>query len=108
MRFLAASDAAFETILPALFFVSLSFVSPETVFTFVPENTADLARFPLAIFETRFAFMTFMTFMAFMAFMAFIAFIAFIASAMATGRISHTHDYDLRRKLRLLMRCSSL
>merc|ERR1719231_1810648 len=51
----------------------MSRVRPLVVFSFPPRSTIALAKRPLAILVTRFAF--------FMAFMAFIAFIAFMASA---------------------------
>merc|ERR1719272_2581251 len=80
--FLALSEAALETILPALFFRKFSFFNPPPVFTFEPRKTMAFAILPLAItdfliaFFMTFAFMTF-AFMAF-AFMAF-AFMAFMA-----------------------------
>merc|ERR1719408_885279 len=70
--FLAAADAALDTILPALFFVSLSLVRPPEVLLLVPLKTEDFARLPLAIW---------LFFMAF--FIAFKAFIAFIGRATA-------------------------
>merc|ERR1711957_64248 len=81
--FLALSEAALETILPALFFRKFSFFNPPPVFTFEPRKTMAFAILPLAItdffiaFFMTFAFMTF----AFMAF-AFMAafFMAFMAS----------------------------
>merc|ERR1712183_1212995 len=76
-RFLAAADLTLETTFPFLFFVSLSFVIPPTVFSFVPLKTDNFASFPRATFELFFAFMAFIAFIAFMAFPAFMAFMAF-------------------------------
>merc|ERR1719428_245491 len=60
----------------------MSRVRPLVVFSFPPRSTIALAKRPLAILVTRFAFfMAFIAFIAFMAFIAFIAFIAFMASA---------------------------
>merc|ERR1719291_1615796 len=66
-RFFEAAEAFFETILPALFFFSASFVRPDMVFSFLPDKTEARARFPLATLLTFFAFIT--------------RFIAFIAPA---------------------------
>merc|ERR1719272_2251839 len=81
--FLARSEAALETILPALFFRKFSFFKPPPVFTFEPRKTMAFAILPLATtdffiaFFVTFAFMTFL--MAFMAFMG-LAVLAFIAA----------------------------
>merc|ERR1740139_248525 len=80
--FLARSEAALETILPALFFRKFSFFKPPLVFTSEPRKTMAFAILPLATtdFFIAFAFMAF-AFMAF-AFMAF-AFMAFLMAFMA-------------------------
>merc|ERR1719310_2745454 len=44
--FFACADAFFDTTLPALFLVNLSFVMPEPVFAFLPEKTRALAPLP--------------------------------------------------------------
>merc|ERR1712203_1001061 len=67
--FLARAEAALATILPLLFFTSLSLVMPLPVFSLLPRNTAARALLPFAILLT------------FMAFLAFIA--AFIAGFIA-------------------------
>merc|ERR1719367_1972124 len=69
--FLPCAEAALDTILPVLFFISLSLVRPDCVFVLFPLNTDTLERLPLAITLTRFFFL--------IARMAFIARIAFIA-----------------------------
>merc|ERR1719384_34874 len=75
MVFLARTDAALLTILPALFLIKVAFVRPPDVFSFLPRKTWDLPSLPLAILlTTRF----------FIAFIAFGAFIAFIARAMGS------------------------
>merc|ERR1719291_1624027 len=51
-------EAFLETILPLLFFCSEALVRPVWVFSFLPLNTAALARLPLAITLTLFAFIT--------------------------------------------------
>merc|ERR1719453_2622845 len=88
LRFPAAL-ARLETIFPRLFFMSISRVRPDLVFSFEPRKTTERASFPEATLDTRFAFITFMAFIAaffFMTFMAFIAafffmtFMAFIAA----------------------------
>merc|ERR1719491_585544 len=104
MPFLARSEAAFDTILPSLFFFKFSFFRPPLVFTLKPCNTMTFANLPFAItdffiafFFIAFAFITFFMaflafmgvafmafFMAFMAFMAGLAFSAFMAAFMAT------------------------
>merc|ERR1719198_148192 len=64
LRFPAAL-ARLETIFPRLFFMSISRVKPDLVFSLLPRNTTDLASRPEATLDTRFAFRTFMTFIAF-------------------------------------------
>merc|ERR1719324_2345837 len=59
------ADARFDTTLPRTFFISASFLRPPTVRSLVPRKTSALAMRPLAIFETRFAFIVFMPFMDF-------------------------------------------
>jgi hypothetical protein len=44
---LATADMSLETILPFLFFISLSLVSPPVVLIFVPRKTDILRRLPL-------------------------------------------------------------
>merc|ERR1719272_2167224 len=80
--FLALSEAALETILPALFFRKFSFFNPPPVFTFEPRKTMAFAILPLAITDFFIAFFMTFAFMAF-AFMAafFMAFIAFMGLA---------------------------
>merc|ERR1719158_1738868 len=95
MDFLPAACCALVTILPALFFMREPLTRPVAVFCLRPAKTTALAILPLAMTETRLAFMAFFIaaffitfmlfmafffFMAFMAFMAAIAFIAFIAA----------------------------
>merc|ERR1719167_1796845 len=63
--FFARADAALETILPDLLFVSSFLCKPPVVRSFVPWNTAALALEPFAILLTRFAFFIFLV--AFMA-----------------------------------------
>merc|ERR1712004_703035 len=77
-RFLLPAERALLTILPDLLLVKVALVNPPTVFAFLPENTASLARLPFAMT------LTFLTFIAFIAFGAFMAFIPafFIATAM--------------------------
>merc|ERR1711884_4801 len=74
--FLPSAERDLLTILPLLFLVRVALVSPPTVFAFLPEKTASLARLPFAMA------LTFLTFLAFMAFGAFIA-LPFIAAFMA-------------------------
>eukprot|EP00413_Alexandrium_margalefii_P037975 CAMPEP_0204590578 /NCGR_PEP_ID=MMETSP0661-20131031/49870_1 /ASSEMBLY_ACC=CAM_ASM_000606 /TAXON_ID=109239 /ORGANISM="Alexandrium margalefi, Strain AMGDE01CS-322" /LENGTH=164 /DNA_ID=CAMNT_0051600621 /DNA_START=27 /DNA_END=518 /DNA_ORIENTATION=- len=74
-----AAEAALETTLPRLFFISLSLVSPPTVFTLVPRKTALLALLPRAILEV-------VGLPLFMAFMPFVPFMTFIGNAMAMLR----------------------
>merc|ERR1719433_15090 len=69
-------DAALLTTLPRLLFVSVAFVKPPGVFSFLPLKTANLARLPLATLLARFTFMAFMAFMAFIA-AAFFPFVPF-------------------------------
>merc|ERR1719158_1353271 len=92
MDFLPAACCALVTILPALFFMREPLTRPVAVFCLRPAKTTALAILPLAMTETRLAFMaffiaaffiTFMLFMAFITFMVFTAFMVFIASAMA-------------------------
>ena len=89
-RFLLKADAAFETILPCLFFTSWLFVRPPPVFSLLPRNTENFLRTPVAILLTFMAFFFITVF--FMAFFfiavffipVFIAtFIPFIAAFMA-------------------------
>eukprot|EP00413_Alexandrium_margalefii_P029726 CAMPEP_0204572768 /NCGR_PEP_ID=MMETSP0661-20131031/39644_1 /ASSEMBLY_ACC=CAM_ASM_000606 /TAXON_ID=109239 /ORGANISM="Alexandrium margalefi, Strain AMGDE01CS-322" /LENGTH=105 /DNA_ID=CAMNT_0051581141 /DNA_START=225 /DNA_END=542 /DNA_ORIENTATION=+ len=51
--------ARFETILPRLFRISPSLVTPPTVFSLRPRNTSTRANLPRATFDTRLAFMAF-------------------------------------------------
>merc|ERR1719491_235153 len=104
MPFLARSEAAFDTILPTLFFFKSSFLSPPLVFTMKPCNTMTFANLPLAItdlfiafFFIAFAFITvFMAFMAFMGlsfitvFMAVMAFMGLAFSAFVAAFIAAT------------------
>merc|ERR1719158_2172786 len=91
MDFLPAACCALVTILPALFFMREPLTRPVAVFCLRPAKTTALAILPLAMTETRLAFMaffiaafiTFMLFMAFITFMVFATFMVFIASAMA-------------------------
>merc|ERR1719190_165180 len=87
LTFLALADMAFDTTLPALFFTSLSFVSPPWVFALRPEKTEDLARLPLAMTLTFLAFMAFFMADPFMATLFMAAFMAafFMGSAMSAG-----------------------
>merc|ERR1719336_2313151 len=89
--FLPQADLDLLTILPVLFFVSVSMVRPPLVFCLLPRKTRAFASLPRAMVLVRLAFMAFfIAFMAFMlAFIAFMAtfmpgvFMAFMASAMA-------------------------
>merc|ERR1719158_968304 len=107
MDFLPAACCALVTILPALFFMREPLTRPVAVFCLRPAKTTALAILPLAMTETRLAFMaffiaaffitfmlfmaffiaaffiSFMLFMAFITFMVFATFMVFIASAMA-------------------------
>jgi hypothetical protein len=102
-----ASETFFDTILPRLFFMSMTLVKPPVVRALRPANTADFARGPFAIMVGRFErfdaffirarfiafFITlgaamagqasdapaFIPFIAFIIFITFIVFIAFIA-----------------------------
>merc|ERR1712087_307193 len=47
------AEAFLETILPNLFFISLSLVSPDTVFSLLPRSTMARPSLPLAILLTR-------------------------------------------------------
>merc|ERR1719323_939008 len=78
--FLPRADFDLLTILPVLFFVSVSLVRPPPVFCLLPRKTRAFASLPRAMVLVRLTFMVF--FIAFMAFMAFIAFIVFIAAFM--------------------------
>merc|ERR1719384_2194659 len=78
--FLARADFDLLTILPVLFFVSVSLVRPPTVFCLLPRKTRAFASLPRAMVLVHLTFMAF--FIAFMAFMAFIAFISFMATFM--------------------------
>merc|ERR1740121_3070819 len=62
--FRACAEAFLDTILPFLFFISVSFVMPLIVFCFFPEKTRFLAPLPLAMELTSCPFMAFMAFMA--------------------------------------------
>merc|ERR1719150_3246439 len=55
--FFPCAEAFFDTTLPALFLMSLSFVKPVPVFCFLPEKTRALAPLPRAMTLTFFAFM---------------------------------------------------
>merc|ERR1712060_94870 len=81
----ARAEDFFETTLPFLFFIKPSFVKPLWVFCFRPENTEDLARDPLAMMLTFFAF--FMALFMAAPFMAafFMAPAFFIAAAFFMG-----------------------
>merc|ERR1712214_217456 len=59
--FLPSAERDLLTILPLLLLVRVALVSPPTVFAFLPEKTASLARLPFAMA------LTFLTFFAFMA-----------------------------------------
>merc|ERR1719436_2005063 len=65
------AEARLETILPRLFFMSMSFVRPPTVFSLLPRSTSAFASLPLAILLARLAFITFTDFIAFIDFMVF-------------------------------------
>merc|ERR1719391_516654 len=81
-----SAEAFFDTTLPYLFFVKLSFVNPPTVFCLRPANTEAFARLPLAMVLTFFAFFMalFIAAPRFMA-AAFIAGAFFMGSAMASS-----------------------
>merc|ERR1712038_1233864 len=55
--FLEAADIFFDTILPFLFWARSLCFKPPAVFALRPANTDSLARGPLAILDTTFAFM---------------------------------------------------
>merc|ERR1719225_650913 len=79
--FLPRADFDLLTILPVLFFVSVSLVRPPLVFCLLPRKTRAFASLPRAMVLVRLTFMAF--FIAFMDFIAFMAaFIAFMATFM--------------------------
>merc|ERR1719410_2783936 len=102
--FFFAADCALLTILPVLFFVSLSLVMPLLVFSFPPRNTTARALLPLATLLTFIAFLAFIG--AFIAAFAFIAFMTFIAgapriAAFIGSAIAYTQQESLALKSRL-------
>merc|ERR1719343_936511 len=90
--FFRDADAALETTLPRLFFMSWAAVKPPEVFSLVPLSTTDLRYLPLAILLF---FMAFIPFIAFMAFMAFMAFIANIAQDAEGSKVRRTQGWAL-------------
>merc|ERR1719510_1407364 len=81
--FMARTDIFFDTTLPPLFLTRSFFVSPPAVFSFRPERTEDLARVPLAIFDTTLAFMLRLAFLSAVFALNFVFGTAFLASIMA-------------------------